>query len=399
MKRLSEYFEGVAVKRLSAVEADTDTSNQHEFNGIKSMVTLLGTKRVTMNTDFLYLGEGEDETLESEGFLTWYDAREKNPKRTEYRLYFPTNPVMELAASDDLLVVAKRPDNEVLLVVLRSGSTVEQQVLWLFGIIDSGQKFAAETIGGKRNREVGYVERRILGLLGIVPEIDESVWLEMVLDRFGESFPKTVLFSSFARETSGLTSSLKDPDNALITWINHEEMLFRTLEKHIVGKRLKLGFEDNVDTFLKYSLSVQNRRKSRMGYALENHLNAIFLEHGLQFSTQVITEQNSRPDFLFPGISEYHDPDFPVAGLTVLGAKSSCKERWNQVLVEANRIPEKHLLTLEPGISPRQTIKMQEKKLQLVLPSSLHPTYLPEQRKWIINLQEFIDRVKDKQGN
>ena len=30
---LSDYFEGVAVKRLSAVEADSDRSHQHEFQG------------------------------------------------------------------------------------------------------------------------------------------------------------------------------------------------------------------------------------------------------------------------------------------------------------------------------------------------------------------------------
>ena len=36
MKRgyLSQYFDGVAIKTLSAVETDTLTSNQHEFNGV-----------------------------------------------------------------------------------------------------------------------------------------------------------------------------------------------------------------------------------------------------------------------------------------------------------------------------------------------------------------------------
>ena len=40
MKRgyLSEYFEGVAAKRLSAVEADETRSNQHEYNATKAML-------------------------------------------------------------------------------------------------------------------------------------------------------------------------------------------------------------------------------------------------------------------------------------------------------------------------------------------------------------------------
>ena len=81
----------------------------------------------------------------------------------------------------------------------------------------------------------------------------------------------------------------------------------------------------------------------------------------------------------------------------MLGAKSSCKERWNQVLVEANRIEYKHLLTLEPGISTKQTDKMQEKQLQLVLPQSLHNSYNVQQQAWLMNLTDFITLVRDRQ--
>jgi len=34
---LSQYFKSVAVKVLSAVEADPVKSNQHEFNGVASL--------------------------------------------------------------------------------------------------------------------------------------------------------------------------------------------------------------------------------------------------------------------------------------------------------------------------------------------------------------------------
>ena len=39
---LSDYFDGVAVKRLSAVEANILRSNQHEFNGSKALRALFG---------------------------------------------------------------------------------------------------------------------------------------------------------------------------------------------------------------------------------------------------------------------------------------------------------------------------------------------------------------------
>lgn len=54
--------------------------------------------------------------------------------------------------------------------------------------------------------------------------------------------------------------------------MEQEELLFRTLERHIVSTRLKEGFGNeklDVDVFISFSLSVQNRRKSRVGYALE----------------------------------------------------------------------------------------------------------------------------------
>ena len=56
---------------------------------------------------------------------------------------------------------------------------------------------------------------------------------------------------------------------ALIVSLEREEALFRQLERYLVLQRLRLGFGEDVDTFVEYSLSVQNRRKSIVGYALE----------------------------------------------------------------------------------------------------------------------------------
>ena len=67
----------------------------------------------------------------------------------------------------------------------------------------------------------------------------------------------------------------------------------------------------------------------------------------------------------------------------MLGVKSTCKDRWRQVLAEADRIEYKHLLTLETSISKHQTDEMQAKNLQLVLPRGLHETYTPEQQTWL----------------
>lgn len=68
-------------------------------------------------------------------------------------------------------------------------------------------------------------------------------------------------------------SARHDSDRALIAWVTHEEALFRRLKRRAVTQRLEQGFGAgdtlDVDGFLRFSLQVQNRRKSRMGRAFQ----------------------------------------------------------------------------------------------------------------------------------
>jgi len=178
--------------------------------------------------------------------------------------------------------------------------------------------------------------------------------------------------------------------------MEREEVLFRTLERHIIGERVSEGFQD-VDTFISYSLSVQNRRKSRAGHALEHHAEQVFKDNSVRYSRGRETENRSKPDFVFPSIEDYHNPDFLSGNLTMLGVKSTCKDRWRQVLSEAARIDNKHLLTLEPGITENQTAEMQANRLQLVLPRNLHETYSVAQKAWLMDITDFIVLVRHRQ--
>ena len=81
----------------------------------------------------------------------------------------------------------------------------------------------------------------------------------------------------------------------------------------------------------------------------------------------------------------------------MLGAKSTCKDRWRQVLSEADRIEKKHLLTLESAISENQTNEMIDKQLQLVVPLPIHNTYSAVQRMWLYTVKMFLEEVKEKQ--
>lgn len=399
---LSEYFDGVVAKRLSGVESNPGQSNQHEFNGVKPLKKLLGeVKLADCPAKFVWLGE-ENEGVSEDSSVTWYDSRENHPTRSEYRLYFKSNSIMELACTGDLLIVARRPSGEIMIIIVSAGSTVENQLLWLFGVpVQIDTDFEYREFEDNNDTTVDFASRYILDELGIDIEEPEAEKLDALLERFNGIFPTTAVFSAFARETVPDVSPLDGPDTALLSWMEQEEKLFRRMERHQVSERLMMGFSDadgaDVDGFIKFSLSVQNRRKSRAGYAFENNLEEVFRVCGVTYDGQAVTENNSKPDFLFPGEAEYHNSDFPASNLTMLGVKSTCKDRWRQVLSEAARIPNKHLLTLEPGISENQTNEMVSNQLQLVVPRGLHETYRENQQKWLMDLSSFITLVKERE--
>lgn len=138
MKRgyLSQYFDKVAFKSLGAVETNYH-SHQHEFNGVKEIREMLGKPngKTRYSAIFVYLTDEEDDPLTEEGTLTWYDARENHPARTEWRLYYSPNTPMQHAEEGDALFIAKSSSTATLLVVIaEKDSTASTQLQWLFGI-------------------------------------------------------------------------------------------------------------------------------------------------------------------------------------------------------------------------------------------------------------------------
>lgn len=395
--RLSDLFVGVVTKRLTLVETITKKSNQHEFQGVKPFRDLLGLEdRRRIPSRFIWIA-GEQEAISDDGFMSWSNVRKDKPRAPEYHLYYNGNSVTGLMEPGDILFLALRPDDSLLAIIVPSGSTIQSQLLWLFGL-DHQPELAFAPV---RNAEVDFATRYILEELGIEPEEPEVDEIDPLIEGFGSVFPSTRILSDAARKSLTSISITDDPDAALLAWMDREEQMFRRLERLIVGDRIKEGFVNetgaDVDSFIAVSLSIQNRRKSRVGLALENHLEAIFKAYDLRFDRGKMTENKSKPDFLFPGVANYADTAFPADRLTMLGSKSTSKDRWRQVLSEADRISPKHLVTLEPGISQNQTEEMQARHLQLVIPARLHETYQPAQRNWLMTMRDFIGLVRHRQ--
>jgi len=411
MKRgfLSEYFVGVAVKRLSAVEADVIASHQHEFNGVQGLRQILGAPvgKERYPARFIYLTDQDDEPVVDEGFLTWYDSRERarltrGVQRHELRLYFPTNSVSQCAAEGDLLVIAKRADNTLLAIVAELGSTIERQLLWLFGFGDlSHPGFSVKSELETDQDRIGFAARAVLETIGVRVEENAPNYLDDMLQRFEGRFPHSHYFSEYARSAVADLDSREDPDAALMAWIEREEILFRTLERHLLAEslqKLRASSSSEPDAYMALTMSFQQRRKSRAANTLENHVAKVLADHGITYSRREVTEGERKPNFILPSIDCYRDVAFDAKLLTMLALKASCKDRWRQILDAAARIPDKHLLTLEPSISEKQTCEMRSKRVQLILPVALHPTYSIDQRSWLMSLAQFLELAKQRQS-
>lgn len=393
---LSKYFKAIGAKRLSVVEVSSVISHQHELNGIGDFKRILGPDKTTFATTFISLFDDEEKVKSVVGQMTWYDARENHPTRSEYRLYYSEDEIFSTANAGDLLIVAKIDDHKLATIVAPQGSTSEKQLLWLFGLANLDTRLVVKDLSAN-NTDIGFAGRYILSSLGF--ELEETLpdYLELILEKFGMSFPSTKIFSEFSRSTVKDVSPIEEPDQTLLKWMIREELLFKTLEKALVIEKLKKGFGEDVDDFISFSLSIQNRRKARAGFSFEHNLALIFELNNLAYTHGGVTERNNKPDFVFPGTKQYHDNQFDFNLLSMLGVKTTAKDRWRQVLSEASRIPQKHLITLEPAISWNQTEDMRANNLQLVIPTPLFNTYTEAQRANLLSLRDFIIIISDKQ--
>lgn len=408
MKRghLSQYFVGAAAKRLSAVDIDPARSNQHEFGITRPMLDFIGSpdEPTQYPASFAYFPADGSEPTTDEAWLTIYDSRANNPNRgPEYRGYYPSNEATSLAREGDMLVIAQpRDEHRLLVLIAEQGSVETQRLSYLFGFEEPGQRFQSvseEHLDSSRGL-LDFTSKHILELLGITadkPDADVDL-LDEMRSRFGEQFPDTRTFSAWARSTVQGVDPVGDPDTALISWVEQEEQLFFLFEKHLLAQALREEFQEgaiDVDRFIKLSLSVHNRRKSRAGHSLELHMEAILRANGIPFTRNGITENRSKPDFVFPSIEAYHSLGFPSEKLFMLGAKSTLKDRWRQVLAEAAKITRKHLLTLEPGLSSMQLAEIKASQVQLVVPMPLQGVYPEESREQLQSLADFIAEMKD----
>ncbi len=128
-----------------------------------------------------------------------------------------------------------------------------------------------------------------------------------------------------------------DPDRRLMKRRECEFEIFQSVEQAIEMPYIQAGFA-GIDDFIARAQTILQRRKARSGHSLELHAKAIFVEErlveGVHFAHQPESEPGKKPDFLFPSAAAYQDTSFPEERLRMLPVKTTCKDRWRQILTK-----------------------------------------------------------------
>lgn len=216
-------------------------------------------------------------------------------------------------------------------------------------------------------------------------------------------FPSTYELSSNARNCYNaahlITTNIikSNPDLEILNWLDAEFHLFKVIENDRYTLRINTPFK-TVEELVNVANTILNRRKSRAGKSLEHHLAEVFKTFELSFETQSITEDKKKPDFLFPNIGAYLNPNFDNSKLITLASKTTCKDRWRQILNEADKVKTKHLFTLQQGISKNQLDEMYKYNVCLVVPKNYLSSFPTDFRDRIMTLDGFVRHVQSKQN-
>ena len=89
----------------------------------------------------------------------------------------------------------------------------------------------------------------ILYKIGIDIIQEKEDFSDLLIGKFGNTFPSSREFSEFARSTIIDADPIANPDETLIQWYDRETSMFKCMERLIIQERLKEGFvfDDVVD--------------------------------------------------------------------------------------------------------------------------------------------------------
>jgi len=143
-------------------------------------------------------------------------------------------------------------------------------------------------------------------------------------------------------------------------------------EQHRVGQKIldeQLSNNDHIEfnDLDKFFLSISQSRKSRAGSAFEFIIREMLVRLEYPFSEQVVIG-GAKPDYVLP--SEKYFLERPLDSI-LLTAKRTLRERWRQIVTEANKAYGYFLATIDKKVSQNQIKQASEHKVYIVVPISI----------------------------
>ncbi|MBR5153971.1 MAG: hypothetical protein IKW57_04225 [Alphaproteobacteria bacterium] len=124
---LSNYS-AIAVKTMKKTDTiRPDKKHTLEITGTKGLESVLGKEKKSFETLYVYIGK---KTIKEYSSAKWYYYYQKSWNgRGRGKLHYKRNDVMKSAAVGDMLVVARKPNDELLMLVIKDGNDAKDAVL------------------------------------------------------------------------------------------------------------------------------------------------------------------------------------------------------------------------------------------------------------------------------
>ncbi|HYF32615.1 MAG TPA: type II restriction endonuclease [Chitinophagaceae bacterium] len=373
------YTKFISANDVGKTSHERSRSHQAGFYISRSFVPYIFEQEIVRDTDYeLFVTIKWQRDFDTNSRFKYYGSKNEC-HLTRLGANFPFRSDSNIG---DLLILCKAEKDYYYAFVLQFDEEIED----FFASVNISATDTDKLIPAQR--EISAEDKLLNCFLGYARELND--------------FPKTSDLALNARLCYNAAYKVTDssiasnPDRQILKWLEAEYQLFKTIENDRYSERIKNPFR-TVEELIGTANTILNRRKSRAGKSLEHHLTEVFNRFELQFATQAVTEENKKPDFIFPNAKAYHDTRFDEKKLVLLASKTTCKDRWRQVLNEADRIEIKHLFTLQQGISRNQLQEMYKYNVCLVVPHPYINSFPKEFRDKIFSLEKFLQYVQEKQ--
>lgn len=132
----------------------------------------------------------------------------------------------------------------------------------------------------------------------------------------------------------------------------------------LIDGKISIDGTINFVEFDRFLMSIGQSRKSRAGKAFEIIIETLLTRLGYPFAEQVDID-GAKPDYILPSEEMFRAKPLDCLLLT---AKRTLRERWRQVVTEANKSYAYFLATFDEQISSNQLKAASEQKIYVVVP-------------------------------